>query len=127
MAFAVTIGLLLGVLGSGGSIVTLPVLVYIAGVPAEEAVGMSIGDRRSNQSVRRIDPAPARQCGRKGGSDLFNHGHGWSLRRVHRHFVSKRILLLSFAGLMSVVGSLMGWPTHDLPVWEGVRTPYGNT
>lgn len=36
------IGLSLGLLGSGGSIVTLPVLVYVAGVPAGPAVGMSL-------------------------------------------------------------------------------------
>ncbi len=35
-------GLSLGLLGSGGSIVTLPVLVYVAGIPAHQAVGMSL-------------------------------------------------------------------------------------
>src|SRR5512135_506101 len=42
MALAALIGISLGVLGSGGSIVTLPVLVYVAQVPAKEAVGMSM-------------------------------------------------------------------------------------
>ena len=32
----------LGTLGSGGSIITMPVLVYVAGVPAHAAVGMSL-------------------------------------------------------------------------------------
>ncbi|MEO8026530.1 MAG: sulfite exporter TauE/SafE family protein [Bryobacteraceae bacterium] len=39
---ALLIGLSLGALGSGGSIVTLPILVYVAGVAPESAVGMSM-------------------------------------------------------------------------------------
>ena len=42
LALAFGIGLSLGLLGSGGSIVTLPVLVYVAGVPVASAVGMSL-------------------------------------------------------------------------------------
>lgn len=42
LVLAVLIGLSLGLLGGGGAIVTLPVLVYVAGVPPQRAVGMSI-------------------------------------------------------------------------------------
>src|SRR5690349_20961250 len=42
LILAFGIGLSLGLLGSGGSIVTLPVLVYVAGVPVQAAVGMSL-------------------------------------------------------------------------------------
>ena len=42
LALAVLIGVSLGALGSGGAIVTLPVLVYVARVPAQSAVGMSM-------------------------------------------------------------------------------------
>ena len=42
LLLAVLIGLSLGMLGSGGSIITLPVLVYVAGIPAHTAVGMSL-------------------------------------------------------------------------------------
>jgi len=42
LLLAVLIGISLGTLGSGGSIITLPVLVYVAGVPAHTAVGMSL-------------------------------------------------------------------------------------
>ena len=37
------VGLLLGLLGSGGSIVTLPALVYIAGVDVKPAMAMTFG------------------------------------------------------------------------------------
>lgn len=39
---AVLIGMSLGLTGAGGSIITLPVLVYFAGIPPKEAVGMSL-------------------------------------------------------------------------------------
>ncbi|MEX1114567.1 MAG: sulfite exporter TauE/SafE family protein [Akkermansiaceae bacterium] len=39
---AALIGLSLGLTGAGGSIITLPVLVYLAGVPPKEAVGLSL-------------------------------------------------------------------------------------
>lgn len=42
LVLAVLIGASLGLLGSGGSIVMLPVLVYVAGVPVHEAVALSL-------------------------------------------------------------------------------------
>ena len=42
LLLALLIGLSLGTLGSGGSIITVPVLVYVAGIPAHAAVGMSL-------------------------------------------------------------------------------------
>jgi hypothetical protein len=42
LALAVLIGVSLGTLGSGGSIITMPVLVYVARIPTPTAVGMSL-------------------------------------------------------------------------------------
>ena len=42
LLLAVLIGVSLGTLGSGGSTITMPVLVYVAGIPAHTAVGMSL-------------------------------------------------------------------------------------
>jgi hypothetical protein len=42
LLLAILIGVSLGTLGSGGSIITMPVLVYVAGIPAHTAVGMSL-------------------------------------------------------------------------------------
>jgi uncharacterized protein len=42
LLLAVLIGVSLGTFGSGGSIITVPVLVYVAGVPAHAAVAMSL-------------------------------------------------------------------------------------
>jgi uncharacterized protein len=42
LVLAIVIGVSLGLLGGGGAIVTLPVLVYVAGIPTQQAVGMSL-------------------------------------------------------------------------------------
>jgi uncharacterized membrane protein YfcA len=42
LAAAVAIGVTLGLLGGGGSILTVPILVYIAGLPAKEAIATSL-------------------------------------------------------------------------------------
>lgn len=42
LVFSALIGLSLGLIGGGGSIITVPVLVYVLGVEAHEAVGMSL-------------------------------------------------------------------------------------
>jgi uncharacterized membrane protein YfcA len=40
---ALAIGLSLGLLGSGGSIITVPVLVYLVGQPEKIAIAGSLG------------------------------------------------------------------------------------
>jgi uncharacterized membrane protein YfcA len=108
MALAFGIGLSLGLLGSGGSIVTLPVLVYVAGVPVGSAVGMSLAI--------------------VGGTSLA--GVWWKHRQglVHwraaawfawtgmvgslagaqlTHLVSPGVLMLIFAALMAVIATRM--------------------
>ena len=42
LVLSALIGLSLGLIGGGGSIITVPVLVYVIGVEAHEAVGMSL-------------------------------------------------------------------------------------
>ncbi len=42
IALAVAIGVSLGLLGAGGSILAVPLLVYVAGLPATEAIAISL-------------------------------------------------------------------------------------
>lgn len=42
LAAAVLVGIALGVLGGGGSILTVPILVYLAGLDAKHAIAMSL-------------------------------------------------------------------------------------
>lgn len=105
---AVLIGVSLGALGSGGSIITLPILVYVVGVPTKSAIGMSICIvgassllgallqwRKGNLSPKTVllfcaTGIPAAYVG-----------------SLATHLVPSNTLLLLFAGLMVVVGTLM--------------------
>jgi uncharacterized membrane protein YfcA len=108
LLLALLIGVSLGALGSGGSIVTLPVLVYVAGIEPKSAVGMSMAI--------------------VGGTSLLGSYFHWRngnflakpvvlfsltgaagayLGSMGTHMVSSATLLLLFAGLMLVVGTLM--------------------
>ena len=116
MALAALIGVSLGVLGSGGSIVTLPVLVYVAHVPAKEAVGMSMAIVGATSLFgalihwRRGNVAPKAMLifALVGMAGAYLGSGG-------THLLSKRALLLVFSGAMLIVGLVMlrGGPRLD--------------
>ncbi|WP_166820058.1 sulfite exporter TauE/SafE family protein [Thalassoroseus pseudoceratinae] len=108
LALALVIGLTLGALGGGGSILTLPVFVFVAGIPAQEAVAMSMVV--------------------VGGTSLLGAGLHWRNGNFHikaallfaatgvigayagsflTHMVSQRVLLGIFAALMLITGMAM--------------------
>lgn len=102
------IGISLGLLGSGGSIITLPVLVYVAGMSPHEAVGMSL------LIVGTTSALGATVNLRSGNLDfqaaLFFAVSGvlGALLGVRfTHLVSSRVLLLCFGGLMLITGAKM--------------------
>lgn len=108
LVLAALIGLSLGLLGSGGSIVTLPVLVYVSRVPAHEAVGMSllvVGTTSALGSLINL---------RRGNFDLraaifFGSSGivGAFIGSKFTHLVSAQVLLLCFGALMLAVGIRM--------------------
>ena len=108
LVLAALVGLSLGLLGSGGSIVTLPVLVYVAGIPAHQAVGMSlviVGGTSALGSFLNL---------RHGAFDLRAATFfapsgilGALIGAKFTHFVSVHVLLLLFGGLMLVGGAWM--------------------
>ncbi len=108
LALAVLIGVSLGLLGSGGSIVTLPVLVYVAGVPAHQAVGMSlviVGGTSAlggllNLQRGTFDPRAATFFSLSGIA-------GALVGARFTHLMSAGALLMLFGGLMLVVGVRM--------------------
>lgn len=110
IAFTLTlgIGMSLGLLGSGGSIVTLPVLVYAASVPASSAVGMSLA------IVGGASAAGALWKYRQGlvhgpAATLFGitGALGSLVGAQWTRLVSPGVLMLIFAGLMIVVAVRM--------------------
>ena len=102
------VGLSLGLLGSGGSIITLPVLVYVARVPAQQAVGMSlviVGGTSALGSLLNL---------RQGAFDVraatffaLSGMGGAFVGAKFTHMVSAPMLLLLFGTLMLVVGTRM--------------------
>lgn len=108
LMLAALIGLSLGLLGSGGSIITLPVLVYVALVPAHAAVGMSL------VIVGATSVLGALVNLRRGDFDLraaaffaLSGVVGAFVGSKFTHLVSARVLLLCFGALMAVVGVRM--------------------
>jgi uncharacterized membrane protein YfcA len=108
LVLAALIGLALGLLGSGGSIITLPVLVYVAEIPTQQAVGMSlviVGGTSALGSLLHL---------RQGAFDLratmffaSSGTFGAFAGAKFTHLVSAPVLLLLFGALMLVVGTQM--------------------
>lgn len=108
MLLAILVGLSLGALGSGGSIITTPVLVYVAGIRPENAIGMSlvivgatslVGAlmhlRRGNVALR-----PSVLFAATGMIGSYIGSKGTSL-------LSEKSLMLLFAATMLIVGIRM--------------------
>ncbi len=105
LAMAALIGVSLGAMGSGGSIVTLPVLVYVAGIPPHQAVAPAL------VIVGTVAAAGAVLHHRQGNvhwkavsllSGIGMVGAFFGTRLTH--LVSPDALMLIFAGLMAAVG-----------------------
>lgn len=114
LVLALAIGVSLGLLGSGGSIITLPVLVYAARVPAAEAVGMSLAVVGGTTLVGSILNARSGHVHAKAALLFSITGVLGALGGSQlTHLVAPPVLLLIFAGLMLVVGLLMFLPRAD--------------
>lgn len=106
--FALIIGLSLGALGSGGSIVTLPVLVYVAHINPKSAIGMSMAIVGATSMVAgllhwrrgRFHTKAALLLGLTGMATAY-------LGSAFTHLVSSSALLLMFAAIMLLVGLTM--------------------
>ena len=108
LVLALAIGFSLALLGSGGSIITLPVLVYAARVPAPQAVGMSlviVGGTTLVASVlnARLGLVHVKAAVLFSATGMIGAYGGAHLTRL----VSPSVLLLLFAALMIAVAGLM--------------------
>ena len=124
LALSTLIGLSLGLLGGGGSILAVPVLVYVARIDVHVAIGMSLAVVGTTALVGGVVHARAGRVDLRAAA-LFG-GTGMlaaPLGAQATHAVAPRVLMLLFAGLMVVVGSLMlrgrgaggGRPTRPHP------------
>ena len=96
LILAVAIGFSLALFGSGGSIITLPVLVYATGVPAHEAVGMSL-------AVVGGTSLTASAMNARGGLVHAKAAVLFSVTGIFGALVAAPVLMLLFAGLMIAV------------------------
>jgi uncharacterized membrane protein YfcA len=102
------IGLSLGLIGGGGSIVTVPVLVYVLGVDVHEAIAMSL-------AVVGVTSAVGAFLHHRNGAVHFKAGSLFGASGVVgalfgarlTYLVSPGALLLMFAALMFVAAALM--------------------
>ena len=64
LALAVVVGVTLGLFGGGGSILTVPLLIYVAGLGTKEAIATT-RPRPSNTGPPELPPLSARSVCRK--------------------------------------------------------------
>ena len=119
---ALAIGVSLGLLGGGGSILTVPVLVYVVGQRPEAAMSTSLAVVGLNAVVGSL--LRLRQGGVQWGAAALFGGAGilgayagsW-----FTHLLPGVVLLLLFAALMLVIAGLMLRPAHA-PANQRVHT-----
>jgi uncharacterized membrane protein YfcA len=108
LLFGVAIGLLLGLIGGGGSILTVPILVYIIRLTAHEAtttalviVGVTaLAGAAPHAVARRVDLRLALFFGISGIVGAFAGAWG-------NHLLPGKVVLLLFGALMVAVATLM--------------------
>jgi uncharacterized membrane protein YfcA len=108
LVLSALIGVSLGLLGGGGSILAVPVLVYVARVPASDAVGMSLA------VVGATSLFAALLHGRRGNVDprlaavfaVLGAGGAYAGARLTRG-LRPELLLVLFSVVMLVAGGLM--------------------
>jgi uncharacterized membrane protein YfcA len=102
------IGVSLGVMGGGGSILALPVLVYVAHIDPRQAVGMSLAIVGSTSLMASLMHHRGGRVDLRVGAAFGLSGlPGAYLGAKLTHLMSPHVLLLMFSILMLVVGAVM--------------------
>ena len=108
MILAIAIGFSLALLGSGGSIITLPVLVYAAQIPPQQAVGMSLAVVGGTSLAATMMNLRSGLVHAKAASLFSVTGIVGALAGAQlTHLVSPALLMLLFAALMILIATLM--------------------
>lgn len=113
---AIGIGLALGLTGAGGSILTVPVLVYLAGIPPREAVGLSLLIVGTAALVGAWQRARLGELHFKAAGMFVLSGMlGAVIGAKLTPLLSPSALMLSFASLMVVVALRTLWAGASAP------------
>lgn len=126
VALAVFVGVALGLLGGGGSILTVPLLAYVAGMDAKQAIATSLLVVGVTSAVGAVSHAKAGRVQWRTGLIFGGAGMaGAYLGGVLARFIPGTILLIGFALMMiaTAIAMLRGRRnvvatdgTHRLPV-----------
>lgn len=101
LALAVLVGLSLGLLGGGGSILTVPILTYVAGMDPKEAIAASLFVVGATSVVSAVDHARKKRVkwrtGLVFGAAGMAGAFGGGLLGGH---IPGAVLMIAFAGMM---------------------------
>jgi uncharacterized protein len=101
-------GLVLGLLGGGGSILSVPILVYVLGIEAHAAISLSLILVGSTSLLGAFLHQEAARVAWKDGLLFVCFGAPLNfLGAALSHHVSATLLLLSFGLLMTIAGTAM--------------------
>jgi uncharacterized membrane protein YfcA len=108
VGLAILVGISLGLLGGGGSILTVPLLVYVAGVDAKQAIATSLLVVGVASAVSLIAHARAGRVRWRTGT-LFGVGGmaGAYVGGIAARFIPDRVLMVGFAVVMVAAGVAM--------------------
>ncbi|GAY17880.1 sulfite exporter TauE/SafE family protein [Mycobacterium sp. shizuoka-1] len=126
IGLAVVVGVSLGLLGGGGSILTVPLLAYVAGLDPKHAIATSLLVVGATSAVGAVSHARAGRVQWRtallfGASSMVGAYSGGQLTR----FIPGHVLLIAFAVIMvaTAIAMLRGRragaaldPTHRMPV-----------
>ncbi len=116
VALAVLVGVSLGLLGGGGSILTVPLLAYVAGMDAKQAIATSLLVVGATSAVGAISHARAGRVQWRTGLVFGVAGMtGAYAGGLLAHFIPGSVLLIGFAAIMiaTAVAMLRGRKNVD--------------
>lgn len=124
VVLAVLVGISLGLLGGGGSILTVPLLAYVAGMEAKQAIATSLLVVGATSAVAAVSHARAGRVQWRTGL-LFGvagmagaYGGG-----LLAHFIPGSLLLIGFAVMMIATAIAMLRGRKDIEVAPHQRIP----
>ncbi len=127
VALAVFVGVALGLLGGGGSILTVPLLAYVAGMDAKQAIATSLLVVGVTSAVGAVSHARAGRVQWRTGLIFGAAGMvGAYLGGVLARFIPGTVLLIGFALMMIATAVAMLRGRKNVGVAEGGdRMPVG--
>jgi len=126
IALAVIVGISLGLLGGGGSILTVPLLAYVAGLEAKQAIATSLLVVGVTAAVGAITHARAGRVRWRiavlFGSAAMAGAYGGGLLA---QFIPGTVLMVAFAAIMIVaaIAMLRGRKNNDAAAGTGQQLP----